>query len=77
MASEFEMSMVGELSSFLGLSITQTKDSMFLSHSLYAKNLVEKFGVSDSKHARSPMSTICKLSIDDTSEEVDQKMYRS
>ena len=77
MASEFEMSMVGELSSFLGLNISQTKEVMFLSQSLYAKNLVENFGLSDSKHARSPMSTTCKLSADDTNEEIDQRTYRS
>lgn len=77
MASRFEMSMVGELTTFLGLHVNQMKDGMFLSQTKYAKALVEKFGLQDSAIARSPMSTLCKLSSDDTSALVDQKLYRS
>jgi hypothetical protein len=38
MQSEFEMSLVGELSYFLGLQIKQMEDSIFISQSKYAKN---------------------------------------
>ncbi|XP_022895355.1 uncharacterized protein LOC111409547 [Olea europaea var. sylvestris] len=41
---EFEMSMVGELSYFLGLQVKQTEDGLFISQSKYAKNLVKRFG---------------------------------
>lgn len=36
MANEFEMSMVGELSFFLGLQIKQTESGIFVSQPKYA-----------------------------------------
>ncbi|GAA0167858.1 hypothetical protein LIER_22701 [Lithospermum erythrorhizon] len=42
MKGEFEMSMVGELKYFLGIQINQMKDSIFISQSKYAKNLVKR-----------------------------------
>ena len=77
MASEFEMSMVAKLTMFLGLSIEQKGEGMFLSQTKYARNLVEKFGMKDSKYDMTPISTSIKLSSDDTSKSVDQKLYRS
>ncbi|CAA0811979.1 cysteine-rich RLK (RECEPTOR-like protein kinase) 8, partial [Striga hermonthica] len=41
MASKFEMSLVGELSYFLGLQVKQGKNGIFLHHGKYAKNLVK------------------------------------
>ena len=41
MQAEFEMSMIGELTHFLGLQIRQQESSIFLSQSKYAKNLVK------------------------------------
>ena len=37
MKGEFEMSMIGELSFFLGLQVKQTKDGIFLCQSKYCK----------------------------------------
>ena len=37
MQSEFEMSMIGELNSFLGLQIKQTKNGIFISQAKYCK----------------------------------------
>ena len=47
MQAEFEMSMIGELTLFLGLQICQQDLGIFLSQSKYAKNLVKKiwFGI--------------------------------
>ena len=45
MKSEFEMSMVGELTYFLGFQVKQLKDGIFLSQSKYANELVKKFGL--------------------------------
>ncbi|XP_022862683.1 uncharacterized protein LOC111382879 [Olea europaea var. sylvestris] len=39
------MSMVGELSYFLGLQVKQTEDGLFISQSKYAKDLVKRFGL--------------------------------
>ena len=48
MKKEFEMSMVGELTFFLGLQVKQKKQSIFISQEEYARNIVKKFGL-DSK----------------------------
>ena len=45
MQADFEMSMIGELTHFLGLQIHQQESGIFLSQSKYAKNLVKKFGL--------------------------------
>lgn len=52
MKSKFEMSMVGELTYFLGFQVKQLKDGIFLSQSKYAKELVKKFGLESTKHYR-------------------------
>ncbi|KAL0549381.1 hypothetical protein IC582_013863 [Cucumis melo] len=43
MQPKFEISMVGELSYFLGLQIKQRKEGIFITQKKYAKNLVKKF----------------------------------
>ena len=50
MKKEFEMSMVDELSFFLGFHIRQIKNGIFLYQSKYARELVKKFGLESSKH---------------------------
>ena len=45
MHDKFEMSMVGELSYFLGFQIIQLDDGVLISKSKYAKNIVKKFGL--------------------------------
>ena len=46
MANEFEMSMIGELSYFLGLQIKQLKNGTFVSQGEYIKDMLKKFGMS-------------------------------
>ncbi|XP_058726396.1 secreted RxLR effector protein 161-like [Vicia villosa] len=75
--SEFEMSFVGELTYFLGLPIKQMEDSIFLSQSKYAKNIVKKFGMENASHKRTPTPTHLKLSKDENSVCVDQSLYKS
>lgn len=43
MQEEFEMSMLGELSFFLGLQVTQTEKGIFVSQAKYIKEMLEKF----------------------------------
>ena len=57
MANEFEMSMIGELSYFLGLQIKQLKNGIFVSQGKYIKDMIKKFGMSDSKVISTPMGT--------------------
>jgi hypothetical protein len=77
MESEFEMSMIGELSFFLGLQITQRSEGMFISQEKYLREMLKRFQMEDFKHVRTPMVTGCKLSKDDDSLNVDQSSYRS
>ena len=49
MANEFEMSMIGELSYFLGLQIKQLKNGTFVSQGKYIKDMLKKFGMEDAK----------------------------
>jgi hypothetical protein len=77
MQSEFEMSMIGELSFFLGLQITQKYEGIFLSQEKYLKETLKRFQMEDSKPMSTPIVTRCKLRKDDDSPDVDQSSYRS
>ena len=77
MQFEFEMSLVGELTYFLGLLVKQMEDTIFISQSKYAKNIVKKFGLDNSGHKRTPTTTYLKLTKDESGISVDQSMYRS
>ena len=64
MKKEFEMSMMGELTFFLGLQVKQKKEDIFVSQEKYARNIVKKFGLDSKKHASTPMSSSTKLNVD-------------
>jgi uncharacterized membrane protein YciS (DUF1049 family) len=76
MQSEFEMSMIGELSFFLGLQITQKSEGIFLSQEKYLREMLKRFQMEDSKPMSTPMVTRCKLRKDDDSPDVDHSSYR-
>jgi hypothetical protein len=69
--------MIGELSFFLGLQITQKSEGIFLSQEKYLREMLKRFQMEDSKPMSTPMVTGCKLSKDDDSPDVDQSSYRS
>jgi hypothetical protein len=77
MTSEFEMSMIGELSYFLGLQIKQIKNGIFVSQGKYIKDMLKKFGLDDAKSISTPMGTNRSLDSDASDNMVDQKMYQS
>ena len=77
MASEFEMSMIGELSYFLGLQIKQMKNGTFVSQGKYIKDMLKKFEMDESKAISTPMGTSGSLDSDACGNMVDQKMNRS
>jgi hypothetical protein len=77
MSKEFEMSMIGELSFFLGLQIKQLKDGIFISQSKYLKDMLNKFGLENAKPFKTPMATNGHLDLDEGGIMVDQKLYRS
>jgi hypothetical protein len=77
MKQKFEMSMIGELNYFLGLQVKQTSESIFISQSMYAKDLVKRFGLDGKSHAWTPMRTSVKISSDLVGKPVDPTLYRS
>jgi hypothetical protein len=74
MANEFEMSMIGELSYFLGLQIKQLKNGTFVSQGKYIKDMLKKFSMEDTKEISTPMGTNGSLDSDTSDNMVDQKM---
>eukprot|EP00253_Pinus_taeda_P031273 PITA_31273 len=77
MQKEFKMSLLGELTYFLGLQIQQNEDSIFLSQTKYLKQILKKYGMEDSKLVCTPMVTGCSPSANDESVAVHQPTYRS
>jgi hypothetical protein len=71
MANEFEMSMVRELSYFLGLQIKQMKNGTFVSQGKYIKDMIKKFGLQDAKPMSTLMSTNDQLGVDASGNMVD------
>ena len=69
------MSMMGELSYFLGLQFKQTEEGTFINQSKYTRNLLKKFRMQDSSTTSTPMATATKLD-KDTASSVDITNYR-
>nr|GEV19401.1 hypothetical protein [Tanacetum cinerariifolium] len=55
MHDKFQMSVMGELTFFLGLQVLQKKDGIFLSQDKYVGDILKKFGYSDVRSANTPM----------------------
>ncbi|KAK2382949.1 putative mitochondrial protein [Trifolium repens] len=76
MQGEFEMSMMGELTYFLGLQIKQLEEGTFIYQTKYCLELLKKFGMTDSKHMETPMASTCALSKDEEGKDVEITKYR-
>jgi hypothetical protein len=77
MHNEFEMSLLAELSFFLGLQICQSNQGIFISQTKYIREMLKRFGMEDCKPVITSMQTSCELSKDDDSKSTDQRQYRS
>ncbi|WVZ85921.1 hypothetical protein U9M48_032779 [Paspalum notatum var. saurae] len=77
MAKEFEMSMIGELTFFLGFQIKQLKERTFNYQEKYTRDLHKRFKMDDFKPIDTPMSTNTVLDVDESGIKVDQTLYRS
>ncbi|KAK2972739.1 hypothetical protein RJ640_019387 [Escallonia rubra] len=76
MSKEFEMSMMGEFTFFLGLQIKQSKDGIFINQAKYTKELLKRFDMEGSNAFDTPMSSSLKLDKDEKGKDVDIKRYR-
>ncbi|KAK6151787.1 hypothetical protein DH2020_014422 [Rehmannia glutinosa] len=77
MQGKFEMSMMGELTFFLGLQVKQLKDGTFLSQTKYTRDLMKKFGMEEKSSAKIPMNTSVMMDMDADGKPVDQTRYRA
>jgi hypothetical protein len=77
MESEFQMSMMGELTFFLGIQVKQMKQGTFVHQTKYTNDLMKKFNKAELKPVSTPMSFAASLGPDEDGEVVDQREYRS
>ena len=71
MQNEFEMSLLCELTFFLGHQILQCEEGIFISKTKYIKEMLKRFKMEYCKLVSTTMTTSCNLSKDDESNVVD------
>ena len=76
-SEEFEMSMIGELTMFLGFQIKQMKDGIFILQEKYVHDLLKRFGMENCKEIKTPMASNGQIEPELQGKPVDQKLYRS
>jgi hypothetical protein len=77
MESEYQMSMMGELTFFLVIQVKQTKQGLFMHQAEYTKGLMKKFKMAEFKLVSTKMSSAASLGPDEDGEVVDQREYSS
>jgi hypothetical protein len=77
MEKEFQISIMGELSFFLGIQVKQTNQGMFVHQAKYTKDLMKKLNMAKPKPVLTPKSMATVLDLDENDEPVDQSEYRS
>ncbi|GJS03302.1 retrovirus-related pol polyprotein from transposon TNT 1-94 [Tanacetum coccineum] len=76
MTTKFKMSMMGQMSFFLGLQISQCPRGIFINQSKYASEIVKKYGLNSTDSVDTPMIEIKKLDEDLQGKQVDATLYR-
>jgi hypothetical protein len=71
MESEFQMSMMGELTFFLGIQVKQIKQGTFVHQAKYTKDLMKKFNMVELKPMPTLMSSAASLGPVEDDEAVD------
>ena len=77
MSEEFGMSMIWELTMFLGFQIKQMKDGIFIHQEKYVHDLFKHFGMENCKEIKIPMASNGQIEPDLQGKPVDQKFYHS
>ncbi|GJV48300.1 hypothetical protein Tco_1438512 [Tanacetum coccineum] len=70
------MSIMGQMSFFLGLQISQSPSGIFLNQSKYASEIIKKYGLLSSDSIDTPMVEKNKLDEDLQGTQVDATLYR-
>nr|GEW53970.1 hypothetical protein [Tanacetum cinerariifolium] len=77
MKSHFEMSMMGEMTFFLGLHVNQSPSGIFINQSNYVNEILKKYGLNTCDIVGTPMDIKDKLDLDQIGTPVDATKYRS
>jgi hypothetical protein len=77
MKNEFQMSIMGELTFFLGIQVKQMMQDTFVYQAKYTKDLMKKFNMAELNPVSTSMSTKTALDPDENGKVVDQREYRS
>ncbi|GJV88559.1 retrovirus-related pol polyprotein from transposon TNT 1-94 [Tanacetum coccineum] len=76
MTNKFKMSMMGKMSFFLGLQISQSPRGIFINQSKYASEIVKKYGLHTTDYVDTPMIENKKLDEDLQGKPVNATLYR-
>nr|GEX61294.1 copia protein [Tanacetum cinerariifolium] len=77
MKSHFEMSMMGEITFFLGLQVNQSPSGIFINQSKYMLEILKKYGIKSCDPVGTPMEIKDKLDLDQNETPVDATKFRS
>ncbi|GJW31527.1 retrovirus-related pol polyprotein from transposon TNT 1-94 [Tanacetum coccineum] len=77
MKSRFEMSMMGEMTFFLGLQVNQSPCGIFINQSNYVLEILKKYGMETCDPVGTPMEIKDKLDLDQNGSLVDATKYHS
>jgi hypothetical protein len=77
MESEFQMSIMGELTFFFSIQVKQIKQGTFVHQVKYTRDLMKKFNMAELKPVSTLMSSIASLGPDKDGEVVDQRQYKN
>ncbi|GJR96273.1 retrovirus-related pol polyprotein from transposon TNT 1-94 [Tanacetum coccineum] len=75
MTTNFKMSMMGQMSFFLGLQISQSPRGIFINQSKYSSKIVKKYGLQSTYSVDTPMIENKKLDEDLQGKQVDATLY--
>ncbi|KAJ9547789.1 hypothetical protein OSB04_020332 [Centaurea solstitialis] len=74
--SEYKMSMMGELTFFLGLQIKQSEKGIFINQGKYVHEMLKKFDLTSCTPMKTPMAPPLSLDKDSKGKPVDVTLYR-
>ncbi|GJY32293.1 retrovirus-related pol polyprotein from transposon TNT 1-94 [Tanacetum coccineum] len=77
MSSKFQMSMMGQMSFFLGLQVSQNPGGIFINQSKFALEILKKFGMDSCDPVDTPMMDRLKLDEDPLGIPVDHTRFHS
>ncbi|KAJ9557135.1 hypothetical protein OSB04_011749 [Centaurea solstitialis] len=75
MKTEYKMSMMGELTYFLGLQIKQPEKGIFINQGKYVLDMLKKFDLTSCTPMKTPMTPPLSLDNDSKGKPVDETLY--